>query len=192
MLNAASKAQEGSGAFRPLTNSWSIWVHLSHDTNWTLNSYTKLCKLSTLDEIVILIKAIECLTKNCMIFIMKDDILPLWEDENNNGGGAISYKISDEHAVRFWYSLLFRILGGTFFESHVDLDRINGITISPKKSFHIIKIWMKAGEAIEKIAMNDNFGIAHEGHVYTQFSTDAQGSGAGAASAVASRGIGGR
>ena len=51
---------------------------------------------------------------------------------------------------------------------------------------------MKAGETIENIAMNDNFGIAHEGHVYTQFSTDAQGSGAGPASAVASRGIGGR
>lgn len=190
MSNAAAKGQDSVDALRPLNNSWSIWVHLSHDTNWTLSSYTKLCKLSTLDEFVMLIKAIECLTNNCMIFIMKDDILPLWEDENNNGGGAISYKISDEHAVRFWYSLLFRILGGTFFESQVDSDRINGVTISPKKSFHIIKIWMKAGETIEKIAMNDNFGIAHEGQVYTQFNTDANGS--GPASALASRGIGGR
>ncbi len=50
---------------------------------------------------------------------------------------------------------------------------------------------MKACETIENIAMIDNFGIAHEGHVYTQFSTGALGSGAGPASAVASRGIGG-
>ena len=103
---------------------------------------------------------------------MKGDILPLWEDENNNGGGAISYKISDENAIRFWYLLVFRIVGGTFFDSYLDWNRINGITISPKKSFHIIKIWMKAGEPIENIVMNDNFGIAHEGQVYTQFNSD--------------------
>lgn len=119
-----------------------------------------------------LIKAIECLTKNCMIFIMKGNILPLWEDENNSGGGAISYKILDENAVRFWYLLLFRIVGETFFNSSIDSKRINGVTISPKKSFHIIKIWMKAGESIEKITMNDNFGIAHEGQVYTQLNSD--------------------
>jgi hypothetical protein len=151
---------------KPLNDEWTFWFHLPHDTNWTLKSYTRLCTVNTVEGLVRVVSCIESIVPNCMIFMMKGDITPLWEDPANVGGGAYSYKICENVSVNFWNTLIFLVAGVTYI-SDDNSARINGVTISPKKNFHIIKVWMAKGDIPEDL--NDDIGIAHDGRVFTAF-----------------------
>lgn len=151
-----------------LNDEWTFWIHMPYDTNWSLDSYIELCTVKTISELVRVVRAIETLAQNCMIFMMKGKIKPLWEDKSNKDGGAYSYKISENVAVNFWNTLIFLVAGMTYVSDTDQGCRMNGVTISPKKNFHIIKVWMAKGEVIADL--NDDLGIAHEGRVFTPFS----------------------
>ena len=75
-----------------------------------------------------------------MFFLMKDDILPLWEDEKNINGGCWSYKIPKKDSYSSWIEIAIDVCG-EYLISNENSNIINGISISPKKNFCIIKIW---------------------------------------------------
>ena len=77
-----------------------------------------------------------------MLFIMKEGITPVWEDEQNRNGGCFSYKINNKFVTQIWKDLSYSLMGETLTENVSFNNNINGITISPKKSFCIIKIWI--------------------------------------------------
>jgi len=124
-----------------LSCKWTVWVHLPYDTNWTLESYTELCTFGTVGELVALARIMEDLIKVCMVFIMKEGVNPMWEDRRNINGGGFSYKIQTEHVFQGWRDIIFGVVGGTVADD-VYFDHITGVTISPKKNFNIVKIWM--------------------------------------------------
>tara|TARA_B100001094_G_C18183160_1_gene802122 strand:- start:1974 stop:2501 length:528 start_codon:yes stop_codon:yes gene_type:complete len=129
--------------FHALSDKWTFWTHLPHDTNWNINSYKPVLTFSTAEEIISLLKVLpEKLVKNCMLFMMRDGIQPTWEDEKNKDGGCFSYKISNKVVKNIWNSLCYSIVGETISNDPKFIKCINGITISPKKAFCIIKIWM--------------------------------------------------
>ena len=79
--------------------------------------------------------------QNGMIFCMKDGIFPNWEDPDNRSGGCLSFKITSIRVIDEWNQLLLRCIKDIIFTEHN--DELNGISISPKKEFNIIKIWIK-------------------------------------------------
>ena len=83
----------------------------------------------------------ELFVNNCMLFLMKEDITPLWEDSKNKQGGCFSYKINNKITYNTWKKTSFLLVGCLLTNSISHYNDINGITISPKKSFCIIKIW---------------------------------------------------
>jgi hypothetical protein len=84
----------------------------------------------------------DILVKNCMLFIMKEGIKPIWEDPKNRNGGCFSYKIVNKNVYEVWRDLAFVVMGGSISKSNNFVSNVTGITISPKKNFCIIKIWM--------------------------------------------------
>ena len=36
--------------FRQLNDSWCLWAHLPHDTEWNLNSYKEIMTFNTVEE----------------------------------------------------------------------------------------------------------------------------------------------
>ena len=72
---------------------------------------------------------------------MKEDIKPMWEDEKNKLGGCFSYKVSNKHIEKTWCNLSYCLVGDDLCEDAKVKNLINGITISPKKNFCIVKIW---------------------------------------------------
>lgn len=128
----------------PLYNNWTLWAHLPHDTNWDLNSYMQIYNIETIeDSISILEKLPEIMVKNCMLFIMRKGINPMWEDDSNKYGGSFSYKIPNKIINDVWKNLCYSILCENLISDENIQLLINGITVSPKKNFCIIKIWMK-------------------------------------------------
>lgn len=128
-----------------LNTNWTFWVHLPHDTNWTIESYKKVYNIDYLEETIGLIEQLEeRLVINCMLFLMRENILPIWEDPINLNGGCISYKIANREAYILWKSMCYAMLGDTLTDDDLIQQKITGLTISPKKNFCIIKIWVNA------------------------------------------------
>lgn len=125
-----------------LHDSWTLWAHLPHDTDWSLSSYKKISTLETVEDTLTLYENLpEVIIKNCMLFLMRDGIQPIWEDEKNRNGGCFSYKIINKNVAYSWKNLSYVLLGETLTSEKLS-KYINGITISPKKNFCIIKIWL--------------------------------------------------
>jgi len=129
--------------FHKLKNKWNLWAHLPHDPDWTIKSYKKIFQFKVLEETVAITESMpEHLVKNCMLFVMKDNIAPMWEDPKNRNGGCFSYKVSNKHVFEVWRDLTFVLVGETISINPTFVNNVTGITISPKKNFCIIKIWL--------------------------------------------------
>ena len=126
-----------------LNNKWCLWAHLPHNTDWSINSYTKILTFDSIEEQIAVFEIMPpILIKNCMLFLMKDGIYPTWEDPKNKQGGCFSYKIANKNVVDSWKNLSYTLIGNTLSDNEDFANDITGITISPKKNFCIVKIWL--------------------------------------------------
>ena len=85
----------------------------------------------------------ENIIKNCMLFVMRAGITPMWEDPQNRRGGCFSYKVTNKTVVGVWRRLTYLLAGYSLTVDPAHMDYVNGITISPKRGFCILKIWMR-------------------------------------------------
>jgi translation initiation factor 4E len=143
MVNVVSSADNDVSTFHKLNDSWTLWAHLPHDTEWNLNSYKEIMTFDTVEEALTLYETLpDKMIKNCMLFLMRKGITPIWEDEKNRKGGCFSYKIPNRLIVTTWKQASYSLVGETFTNDSSLRKDINGMTISPKKNFCIIKIWI--------------------------------------------------
>jgi len=127
----------------PLFDKWVLWAHLPHDTDWSLESYKMIDEIEKVEDILLLYGNLpEVLVKNCMLFLMRKGISPTWEDKQNRDGGCFSYKINNKCVFNVWKYLSYILAGETLSTDPKFVRKVTGITISPKKAFCIIKIWM--------------------------------------------------
>ena len=127
-----------------LSSNWTLWAHLPQDTDWSINSYKKIHTCLTVEETILLTETLpDNLVKNCMLFFMRENINPMWEDNNNRHGGCFAYKINNKNVYEVWRNISYLLVGETLSVNDNFVGNITGITISPKKSFCILKIWMK-------------------------------------------------
>jgi hypothetical protein len=130
-------------SYHPLENKWTIWAHLPHNTDWSIKSYIPIFTFETIEETIAIIETLpNILIENCMLFIMKDGIKPIWEDKKNRDGGCFSYKILNENVCKVWKELTYVVVGETISNNIKFTNSVTGITISPKKKFCVLKIWM--------------------------------------------------
>ena len=142
LVTAAAVALAVASPFHPLSDTWTLWAHLPHDTDWSIKSYKKIITFNTVEEAIAITRTIpEVLTTNCMLFLMRDGIKPMWEDTKNKNGGCFSYKITNKYVYQIWSELSYALVGNTISTNVKFIENITGITISPKKHFCIIKIW---------------------------------------------------
>ena len=126
-----------------LETPWILWNHGIHDKSWTNDSYKNIYTIKTVEEAIAVSQAIPPrLVKNCMLFIMRKGITPLWEDPRNRGGGCFSYKVNNKIVTDCWKNLSYSLTGESLSKNANLQKQINGITISPKKNFCIVKIWL--------------------------------------------------
>ena len=101
-------------------------------------------EIKSVEEIIALYETLpEKMVKNCMLFLMKTGINPMWEDPKNKDGGCFSFKVSNKNVYKVWKDLSYKIVGNSISKNTDLLNIINGLTISPKKSFCIVKIWLE-------------------------------------------------
>ena len=131
-----------------LHGKWNLYYHLPHDKNWELSGYTIIMsKIDKIEQVISLNETLhETIVKNCMLFVMRDGVTPMWEDPRNRNGGCFSYKVINKSVPEVWKNLFYLLCGESLCENIENMKHINGITISPKKNFCIIKIWLDTSD----------------------------------------------
>jgi hypothetical protein len=170
---AGSSAAGSVSTDYKLYDKWTLWAHMPHDTNWTFDSYIRILSFNSVHAIIMLLETIpdEMIT-NCMLFIMRDGIKPMWEDPKNKKGGCFSYKINNKNVSSIWKNLSYSLVGESLTENTNVRPHINGITISPKKNFCIVKIWLANCNYQNPAVIADNLGISSQGCLFKTHMAD--------------------
>jgi hypothetical protein len=154
-----------------LLGKWDLYYHLPQNKNWDLSSYQLIMgNIDTADKLVAIGEALTSnVMKYCMLFVMRAGITPMWEDKRNRNGGFFSYKVANKFVPEVWKTLFYALCGETLSTNPKYSPLINGITVSPKKSFCIIKIWlidlsMQDGSVIMDIPNLTKNGVAFKAH----------------------------
>lgn len=130
-----------------LNDKWVLWYHDLDDTDWTINGYQRLADIDTIENFWSIYNSLEeNVIQNSMFFLMRHNINPIWEDSNNINGGCWSFKITKKDVFKAWNELSLHLIGENITKELKNSLNINGISISPKKNFSILKIWNKNQE----------------------------------------------
>jgi len=122
------------------SGAWTLYFHAPDDTNWTPSSYYKIATVSNFSELWGTLAAIDTdhfLTG--MYFLMRDPFPPMWEHRTNIHGGTYCIKVHESIAQETYQRYAAAsILGDATTDA---ANTIVGVSISPKKGFHILKVW---------------------------------------------------
>ena len=154
--------------YNNLSDKWTLWAHLPHDTDWSIKSYKQIFTVSNVEETIAITETLPpILIQNCMLFWMREGIKPTWEDPKNRNGGCFSYKVLNKTVYDSWKELTYFTLGNTISKQMSFVDKVNGFTISPKKNFCIVKIWMAdCANQNPAIVTNEIKGIVSQGCIF--------------------------
>ena len=147
-----------------LNDTWILWFHDPLDNNWKLNSYKKISSINTINDFWASYSFLNNkIVENSMLFLMRNNIDPLWEHKDNIKGGSWSIKLQKGNLYDIWTTISIYLIN-----ENISKKDINGISISPKKNFCIIKIWTKNNEndinTINKINNISYDGIIFKAH----------------------------
>jgi hypothetical protein len=157
--------------YHKIGHEWYVYYHLPFDTDWSLESYKKIFSFDTVEDALIILDEFNELTiQKCMIFIMKNTIQPTWEDPENRNGSCISFKIPYNNIYTTWKDTIMKIICNNISEKENMLDVINGISLSPKKKFSILKIWLnttdiKSSDVFNKLNQLDHDNCIIKKHI---------------------------
>jgi len=122
------------------TGSWTLYFHSPEETKWTLNTFISLGSMTTWRDYWAVINTLkqENLAEG-MFFMMRDPSPPLWESHQNIRGGCYSIRCQKKDAPDTYINYSIACMLNSMANDKE--NRINGITISPKRGFNIIKVW---------------------------------------------------
>lgn len=133
-----------------LNDLWTLYFHHPYNDEWERSSYTKITTISTIKEYNILYTLINEHIHQGMFFLMREHIFPKWNDNENKNGGFLSIKILKNKMRDFCNELFINLINeNLLITDNNDVNTwtiINGISVSPKKHFCIVKIWLKTNE----------------------------------------------
>ena len=125
-----------------LDEVWTLYFHEPSDDNWTMPSYLRVCDISSIEDYAAVRYALKNNVSDGMFFLMREHVFPCWDDKNNLEGGCVSIKLPKKGVETFWHELCVRVLSETLAKKSEDAQVINGVSVSPKLFYSIVKIWL--------------------------------------------------
>lgn len=125
-----------------LDDLWCLYFHDPDDRDWTFGSYKRICTISTAEEFWGVHNSIRSHLDRGMFFIMREHVFPCWDDAMNIEGGCISFMSMKTNLQHEWEDMCAKMLTERLTKEDVPSEIVNGLSISPKNDFCIIKIWL--------------------------------------------------
>ena len=150
------------------TGSWTLYFHSPEETKWTLNTFVNVGTMKTWYQFWAIMDTLKTETlSEGMFFMMRDPSPPLWESHHHIRGGCYSFRCQKKEAadicVNYMIATMLNIV------SHPN-NQINGLSISPKRGFNIIKVWNTDAATYNKPSDITELASVHENDIiYTPF-----------------------
>lgn len=132
-----------------LNDVWKLYYHSPDDDDWRLESYVSIGVVSSIGDFWTVVNTIRPWMRDGMFFFMREFVQPVWDDPAVIDGGCFSVRVPREHAPEALVDMMMAAAGETLLaEAARDRwDMVCGISISPKNSFNVIKVWLSEGDA---------------------------------------------
>lgn len=156
--SSLDSSSSGEYVSYPLESEWVLWHHNPFNKNWSISSYDHLLLIKTVEDFWSLYSGWDKnlpSVKDSMFFIMKNGVKPIWEDCKNKDGGCWSLRIEKEKIETTWLELSMALMGGYLTKRKSDTLVVTGLSISPKKTFSIIKIWCSENTSLVSDFISD-------------------------------------
>jgi hypothetical protein len=152
------------------SGSWTLYFHSPEETKWTLQTFTPVGSMRTWRDFWSILDALgtDALAEG-MFFVMRDPIPPLWENHQNIRGGYYSFRCQKRDAADSFVNHMIAVMTGELTKHAT--NRINGLSISPKRGFNIVKVWNHSSVAFhgaEDLVYGCS-GVAEGDVMYTPF-----------------------
>jgi hypothetical protein len=152
---------EKLGYFKKLYTEWNLWYH--HElNNWRVDGYRKIFHVKNIKEFWDLHNNIDCLggISNQHFFLMRENVLPIWEDSANRNGGSWSIKLNDiSNVYNIWLKLAMLMVGENIIkdEKLKQNKLVIGLSINLRnQNTCIIKIWNRDSSLCSIKLLNDD------------------------------------
>ena len=140
-----------------LNSKWVLWYHSPDEKSWDIDSYQNITEFDTIEDFWRIQKELSShIIQFGMFFIIRKNIMPIWEDKFNLDGGCWSFKLAKKDVFKAWVELSVSLIGETIYKNEKNIMNINGISISPKKNFSILKIWNNNKNESDYNLLNEN------------------------------------
>jgi hypothetical protein len=127
------------------TGPWTLYFHSPEETKWTLNTFISLGSMKTWHQFWSVMEVLKTDSlSDGMFFMMRDPAPPLWESHHHIRGGCYSFRCPKKDASDVYLTYIIASMLNVVSSPE---NRINGISISPKRGFNIIKVWNTDAQA---------------------------------------------
>jgi hypothetical protein len=138
-----------------LNTHWTIHIHNTSETDWTLHSYKKVFVIKKITDFWTFFNNFTDLQK-FNFYVMRGDIKPVYEDKNNTNGYSYSYIIPGRKVNQTFIHVLAEMM----CEKLVNIKNYNevcGVSLVPKPNgISIFKIWMRNKNNVLDLKIKDD------------------------------------
>ena len=120
-----------------LRHRWVLWYHRFDDPSWDIKSYRQVFAFGTVTDFWRMQNSLPTVFVG-MFFVMKEGILPMYEDDRNLNGGIWSFRVHRRRLQETWNDILLSLIGSTIYP---DAEVVNGVSINPNTS--VVKVWLQ-------------------------------------------------
>jgi hypothetical protein len=158
IIEKVTETAEINSNLHYLNRQWDLWYHDPNNQDYSHESYINIGTINTIEKFWHYYHQLKLTQlQNGMFFIMLQGVFPTWED--NLAGGFWSFKIDKKEISHAWTKLSIYLLADNFIENESEdyqqlKSEIIGISISPKKTFSILKVWINNDAVHTKIKIN--------------------------------------
>lgn len=140
---------EDADAFLP--DSWNLYQHHIDESDWTHASYTRLSRLGvcTVRDFWDLLSCVADVAARSMLFFMRGDVFPAWDDAQNLQGSTLSWKLTDEAtAADLFVRTCTALASGSLLDDAATEaeeggeEAVLGVSTSPKFNSFTVKLWL--------------------------------------------------
>jgi hypothetical protein len=129
-----------NGSDIELPSLWHLYEHNSENKNWKIDSYNDIYTVSNASNLWKLVNNFYRLDfKKYDFFLMKNDILPIWEHPKNRDGSICSIRTDINNGSDAVCLILLYLVTNKLYTDGT--DDINGISCSVRNNWMVIKIW---------------------------------------------------
>jgi hypothetical protein len=130
------------------TGAWTLYFHSPGEKKWSIDTFITIGTVQTWGDFWVLVDSLdESKWSRGMFFWMRGTIPPLWENFQNIKGGSYSICQGAKDSIDIYNRYTAACMAGI---ATTEDDLIQGTTISPKKGFHVIKLWNKDANLFNK------------------------------------------